>query len=199
MIGERAGAHHVGHWMPGTRGCRDCDGATGSRRLFDSQQHAHVGQALTPVGFGWLARCNTIRKVSDLAAKLIDVREGRFLDEPVLAQAHPGRSLELEAGIKLDVAGGAHNTIAVDRCGSEADDDLGDAAGRKAQGRDDGRLDLGEAWIVLGLVQGGRRLDRLFGKDVPRGVDAVDADNLQRAAPMLGLQAMIAEPGLAFC
>ena len=101
----------------------------------------------------------------------------------VTAHPQPCRSLETEAGIEFQVAGRSYDPVIVDGRRPEAGDELSEAARGKSQRCSHRGVHFAKARVVDRPVPRRYGFDRLFSKDVTGGVDAIDADVLERPTP----------------
>src|SRR5579871_896066 len=150
-----------------------------------------VGQALAARRFRIFALEDAVGKVQKLRRKLIALGERRFLRLAVKGQVVLQLADEVVGWIKPQIALGTDHAIAGNLHGAEVARKGGHTVAGKTQNRAGHLLDLAEAFLAI--VGADRENLRWLGlEQIARGIDAVDADVVQRAAAGLLAQTNVA-------
>src|SRR5437667_10493669 len=161
--------------------------AAARRRLVKRANDADVGEAFLAGGLGLGVLQDAIGKMQQLGRELVALRvgDGAFL----LALARDvmlETTGELVAGLDAQRALRTDDAVFRSVVGAEAHAEGREPLARKAQ-------HAGRGFFNVAFLPGshGERLDRLGAEDMARGVDAINADVVQRTAAALRLEADI--------
>lgn len=164
--------------------------STGARRLVQGLDDLHIDDAFQPVWLGITLPPDAGREVHELRSELISGFEALHLMLPI--DHHRGRQasdifvgrIDAHAPFRADNL--VHRVI---RCS--------EAAGKGRQSimrkpHNDGRRFFHALKSAVAAAHEGRHFDGFVPKQIPCGVDAVDADVIQRASAQLTFQSDVA-------
>jgi hypothetical protein len=127
---------------------------------------------------------------------VIDLREGSFRNLTVLGQPQACRRFKSETGRHFEVSSGTDDAVHIERSRAETCNKRGDAVARELERGADRLFYLGEPRIIVTMPPDGDRFIRFAAEDMASGIEAIDANVLQRASPMFAFQAVVRLGGL---
>src|SRR5262249_16806799 len=132
-----------------------------------------------------------IREVRDHAAEVVGVRNVDPFDRSTALQQDRSAGTERVRVLQFERSARAEYVEHVGGIGAKANVKICKASAFELERRADSGIDLGEARVVAVGARHGVDLDRFAREHVARGVETINAQILQRSAPMFLPQAMV--------